>query len=935
MLSETKSRKAGKTLIQTLYFFLLVTQICFAQWKDMTDTIPGQMNEVLPIRLPHTSHTPGLTTLSLHPSFYDRKAEWQWIIDSTWGPGEALSAKLTTFDSYQEFARAYNATFLWNPINWDSLASTLRSRVTDSTSRGGFARILNDLTFGLKDGHAYAYNSVVLYTPLNPGIPILADGGGFINHFGAGLTPLEDSTLLVYKVVPNHPLGLMPGDIILGYEGVPWSQIVRELLAGGVPHTLFIGAAQSAFNRVLLWAAGESWHLFDTIDVVKYSTGVTEHLPLDSMVNLVAPSNYINNEQLSVPGVPMPTYISNCCAITYGIIDGTNIGYIYVWRQNYEGVKSEFDAAVLALMETDGLIIDIRTNWGGSFGLNDGISRLMNHSTYTLDAKKRCSPTDLYTLCPAYPSFWIGEIPADIGTFYDRPIAVLLGPNCLSYGDITSWQLSYVPNARMFGRSPMAIYSGNAVEDPQPYRPGYSMRCPTLTFVDHYYPELPRWGQEYPLFEEVWLTPEGVANGEDDVVKRAVEWMNDLVYPHTIVTDKTYYTPSIDSVHIYTTIENPNSNQISATAYLKTLAGVLIDSVNLSSLLLNSTGEQWSGSIGLPSTEDYYDISVTAFDNTNSEQFSMPNATRFTTVGPVKLDSIYISESGSNFSVKPFIKNLSNDSTITNLLVRLICNDPWVTSIAPTYLDIPDIPPGYIVSPTELFTVTIDTSIFQDYFNFKVEVISDGWAYWIDSMRVPPIAIININPTQLAFGEVAVDSSATKTFTITNYGDEDLVVSDITSSEPVFTVNISSAVVLPDSSQDVEVTFTPTEASAYNGIIEITHNGDGSPDTVIVTGDGVTGVDEELQPLIFSLEQNYPNPFNPSTSLKWQIPEPNNVTLKIFNILGEEVATLVNEFKPVGRYQTEFNASTLPSGVYFYQLRAGEFIQTKKMLLLK
>lgn len=209
------------SLLHSSFFLLLVAQICFAQWKDTTDTLPEQINDVVPLRLPHTTHTTGLSPISLHPSFYDRKAEWQWIIDSTWGAGESLTGKLATFNIYQNYARAYNPTFLWNPINWDSLAAALISRINDSTSRGGFAKILNDLTFGLNDGHAYAFDNIILNTPLNPGTPMLADGGGFINHFGAGLTPLADSSLLVYKVVPNHPLGLVPGDIILGYEGVP------------------------------------------------------------------------------------------------------------------------------------------------------------------------------------------------------------------------------------------------------------------------------------------------------------------------------------------------------------------------------------------------------------------------------------------------------------------------------------------------------------------------------------------------------------------------------------------------------------------------------------------------------------------------------------------------------------------------------------------
>ena len=85
----------------------------------------------------------------------------------------------------------------------------------------------------------------------------------------------------------------------------------------------------------------------------------------------------------------------------------------------------------------------------------------------------------------------------------------------------------------------------------------------------------------------------------------------------------------------------------------------------------------------------------------------------------------------------------------------------------------------------------------------------------------------------------------------------------------------------------------------------------------------------------YLLEQNYPNPFNPTTKIGYGIKEKSNVKITILNSIGEEVAMLVNEEKESGYHTVEFNATNLPSGVYFYQLRAGDFIQTKKMLLLK
>ncbi|HMU44680.1 MAG TPA: T9SS type A sorting domain-containing protein, partial [Ignavibacteriaceae bacterium] len=93
---------------------------------------------------------------------------------------------------------------------------------------------------------------------------------------------------------------------------------------------------------------------------------------------------------------------------------------------------------------------------------------------------------------------------------------------------------------------------------------------------------------------------------------------------------------------------------------------------------------------------------------------------------------------------------------------------------------------------------------------------------------------------------------------------------------------------------------------------------------------------EITAPLEFSLEQNYPNPFNPSTNIKYVISSRQFVTLKIFNSLGEEIETLVNEFQDAGVHSKLYIInSTLPSGVYFYELKAGEFVQTRKMLLLK
>ncbi|MFA6978536.1 MAG: T9SS type A sorting domain-containing protein [Ignavibacteriaceae bacterium] len=105
-----------------------------------------------------------------------------------------------------------------------------------------------------------------------------------------------------------------------------------------------------------------------------------------------------------------------------------------------------------------------------------------------------------------------------------------------------------------------------------------------------------------------------------------------------------------------------------------------------------------------------------------------------------------------------------------------------------------------------------------------------------------------------------------------------------------------------------------------------------APDDIII---------ENIIPTKYKLEQNYPNPFNPETVISWQIVVGSFVTLKVYDVLGNEVATLVNEEQSAGTYQIPFNTllttnnKQLTSGVYFYQLRAGDFVQTKKMILLR
>ncbi len=134
-----------------------------------------------------------------------------------------------------------------------------------------------------------------------------------------------------------------------------------------------------------------------------------------------------------------------------------------------------------------------------------------------------------------------------------------------------------------------------------------------------------------------------------------------------------------------------------------------------------------------------------------------------------------------------------------------------------------------------------------------------------------------------------------------------------------------------------------TAAHANIQFITVDDFGSGQPsvDSWFIIDDvefsGVVSVndDNSIVPDKPHLYNNYPNPFNPSTTIYYSLPVTSNVTLKIFNTLGEEVSVLVNSVMEAGTHEVNFEASQLNSGIYFYQLRTGNFVETKKMMLLK
>jgi len=495
--------------------------------------LPGQ--EKIPPRLDEapyqfqkqfyqTTYTPD--NVVKEPGRYTRD-DWADAIDNAWGTGLPMVEKLHIFDNFWITVDHDFACFQDLDVNWDSLRTVYRAEILDTVSRGRFAAIMTHLAMALKEAHTNCEDKYICNnTAPTPGLPLLFVGAwGNCRHFGAGLTPLEDSSLLVYKVIEDHPLELEPGDVVLGYDGVPWKELYPELIDAQLPiGGWWWGCSPSAFVHSWQISAGMNWHLFDTIDIVKYSTVDTIHLATAQLFGIT--KSIYCTEQMEISGVTMPD-LNNNELFTYGIIDGTQIGYIYGLGWFWEA-EQEFYEAVYALMydyETTGMIIDFRLNYGGNMFLsNDALELLFNETVETIGFGFRNDTANHHGMQNGGTMTY--KIFGDPESFYDKPIAVLTGPGAISSGDQVALRFKFHPNARFFGKSTTAAFNSPEVVDLG--NSGWYSRYATADAFLASEPTVYITHDEFEVDAEVWHNKDDVAQGIDAVVQAAVEWIDSL-----------------------------------------------------------------------------------------------------------------------------------------------------------------------------------------------------------------------------------------------------------------------------------------------------------------------------------------------------------------------------------------------------------------------
>jgi len=191
------------------------------------------------------------------------------------------------------------------------------------------------------------------------------------------------------------------------------------------------------------------------------------------------------------------------------------------------------------------------------------------------------------------------------------------------------------------------------------------------------------------------------------------------------------------------------------------------------------------------------------------------------------------------------------------------------------------------------------------------------------------------------FEYVTVNTFDTKEIVIANNSNEEIQLTSYYSRSSIFSVVDNFPITLqPHQNKLLQIQFSPDSIGVFSDDIHLRMQKENEMIAQVISvlgsSDPLDSLDNENDfPSKFSLIQNYPNPFNSRTIISWQLPVSSQVTIKLFDILGNEIVTLVNEEKPAGEYKVEFDGSGLPSGIYFYQLRAGTHVETKKMVLIK
>lgn len=722
--------------------------------------------------------------------------EWKSIIDTTWGEGLPVEDKLIIFDRFWEAVDDYYPGFVNNPLNWDSVRNHYRPEIEAGVSRGRFTGILNRMGLLLKESHTGAFNCEVYMTPIGPEVPILVSGL-LINSdsicmndngwFGATLTPIENDRLLVLNTVPNHPLGIEPGDLVIGYDGVAWNDIYPLLLEMEFPitsgicskgqiqqyHLMSNGSSVESEHHKWMASAGLNWHNFDTLDFLKYGSKDTIHVPTSKMEG--KEFFLIANEQIPVKGIEFPGSAKHWMYPNFGylppvifdITHNNTIGYIYYNYMNSDH-KERMNYATYNLKKCNlqGLIIDLRMNLGGSMGWETSFNSIFNRSIDSCGFYSRLQGGNHDDL-ECINSDVFSELSED---FLNVPIALLTGPGAFSNGDFASYFMHTQPMTRSFGKSSSGAYTQFTLGSNTPSSFDNNSLFWDFGYEDWYFQIAPRnFGRiidgdikyfihnGFDVDEEIWFTREAAYSQKDNMVERAAEWIKSVAYCRNISLSSTQIDPNpySEPLIINTEIKNPNQHNYDLSLKIYEKSGELIEIVdmhnNINSKFPGGRPCNWFGSFKTD-MENFYYAEVSTHDLFEDSWLTYPGRMRFTSVKKPELFPKEFYCSNPDINQRLYI-------SCTNLSEIPISRPKLKFSSSYSGLDIKRKEIEYDVpslekdeTEEELQVVYINDLSEGDSIWINVEILSDNHPYWTDSILI--ILVNEIETSNLVFERV-------------------------------------------------------------------------------------------------------------------------------------------------------------------------------------
>ncbi|MCK9463775.1 MAG: S41 family peptidase [Proteobacteria bacterium] len=446
-------------------------------------------------------------------------------VDEYWGDAPDEETRLAIFDAlWQNLADTY-ACFSVLDVDWDEVRARYRDEVGAAEGYGRFYQLLSWMNAELEDGHTSFSSAGICGTPLALRPPFFRTDQ-WSSAIGACVTQTDSGELLVYRAADDNPAGLAPGDVIVGYDDTPWAELLEEIDSWELPLCGSVGSADQVMEWSRLTSVTANPHLFARLDVRRHGAGAIESIPTTALLEYEP--RLACTDQLPVPGVEFPWVTDEEGAeastdASWGVIEGTNVGYIYMYSQYL--VWLDLPDALTELAGTDGLIIDQRYNHGG-WPSPDAFDLLFDHTVENLwnCAERDPGADDYTTLAPDDHDWYFIE--GDPENAYAGPIAVLQGPHAVSGGDLFPYAMSKSASVRRFGRITHGSYGCRYdFWDLDPFIDDLRSTYTGCMFLDEDLAAMQKW-ENHPDVE-TWLTEDGVANGEDTVVSAALAWLEE------------------------------------------------------------------------------------------------------------------------------------------------------------------------------------------------------------------------------------------------------------------------------------------------------------------------------------------------------------------------------------------------------------------------